>query len=131
AVPREQRHRRVDDRLAALFGVEPRAGHARRSKRLLTSGQDGVRQQKKGSKKMGGLPPRPPIACVAWGCPIPPKGPGSGHTPITVPASPAGATRDSAAHRPIPEKRRLPPLSGELFPGLPTGSIHRDRLPKP
>src|SRR4051812_7348702 len=117
AVPREQRHRRVDDRLAALFGVEPGTGHARRSKRLLTSGQGGLRQRKKGSKKMGGLPPRPPIACVAWGCPIPPKGPDP-------------ATRRSR-YRPRPPAQPENPPPTDLSPRKRTYSRYRATSPPP
>ena len=61
---------------------------------------------------MGGLPPEGrPLQCVAWGvAAFPLKGPGSGHTPMTVPASRAGATPESAINRPIPGKSHLLPL---------------------
>src|SRR5947209_3353605 len=70
----EERHRRVDNGLAALVAVEPGVSHGRESKRLLTTGQEGASRAKAPVTQKDGRPPPEgrPIRCAAW-APLPPS----------------------------------------------------------
>src|SRR6266480_7496729 len=74
----EQRHRRIDDSLAALVIIEPGDGHADQSKRSLTMGQETGCWP----KKLGGLPPKAAQSAV-WRRPLYPLfRPAAHHTQI-------------------------------------------------
>src|ERR1043166_4986040 len=109
---REQRHRRIDNGLAAFVAIEACGSHdAPESKRSLTWGQEtGLRQNR--HTKLGGHPPKPAQSAV-WQWPSPPiSGRDARHTQEGRSGiSPRGATAKSPINRAIHDNRHLRPLS--------------------